>query len=94
MLGKQNGNDVDKYDLNHPKLKRRPFMTLNVLVVGKFYDNFSDLSKQNDRVFYERGVDDPDLLNHQVRHQSILDTRQNIELILNHIRMVPANRSP
>lgn len=42
-------------------------MTLNVSVVGKFYDNFSDLRMQNNSVLYERDRDDPDLLNQKVR---------------------------
>lgn len=94
---KQDGNDVDKYDLNHPKLKRRPFMTLNVLVVGKFHNNFSDLSEQNDSVLYERDQDDPDLLIDAVR-STIYWTKCSLTHkligILNHIRIVPAKRSP
>lgn len=54
-------------------------MTLNVLVVGKFYDNFCDLSKQNDSVLYERSQDDPDLLNHQV-HQQPYSTYDEISI--------------
>lgn len=53
---------MDKYDLNDPKIKRRPFMTLNVSVVGKFYDKLEDLYDKNTAMLYQVEEDDPDLL--------------------------------
>lgn len=42
-------------------------MSLNVLVVGKYFDNFTDLpSKQNNLNLYKTTDDDPSLLNHEV----------------------------
>lgn len=60
----QEGNEFDVYDLNHPKLKRHPFMTLNVMVVGKFYDNFDGLTaKQSQCDMLDcHAEDDPHLL--------------------------------
>ncbi|KAM7358170.1 dynein axonemal heavy chain 3-like [Cochliomyia hominivorax] len=33
------GNDIDKYNMHDPKLKRRPLMTLIVSVIGVHFDN-------------------------------------------------------
>lgn len=67
----QEGNEIDKYDLNHSKLKRHPFMTLNVMVVGKFYDNFDDFTtKQNQCDLYKHNIDDdPSLLAVNIVHK-------------------------
>lgn len=61
----QEGNEVDKYNLNHPKLIYRPFMTITTLVVGKFYDNFHDLpsTKENHfSIYKDDDEDDPNIL--------------------------------
>lgn len=35
----KDGNDIVKYNMHDPKLKRRPFMTLIVSVIGTHFDN-------------------------------------------------------
>lgn len=52
------------YNLNDSKLKRHPFMTLNVMVVGKFYDNFDGLTAKQSQydLFNCHDNDDPYLL--------------------------------
>lgn len=56
----QEGNEVDKYNLNHPKLIHRPFMTLYIMVVGKFYDNFHDLPAQQNHFNLYKNDDEDD----------------------------------
>lgn len=53
---------MDKYHYNHPKLKRRPFMTLNISVVGKFFENLEDLYDKNTSILYRVEEDDPNML--------------------------------
>lgn len=53
---------MTEYDLNHPNIKRRPFMTLNVSVVGKFYENLEDLYDKNTCILYRVDEDDPNLI--------------------------------
>lgn len=53
---------MTEYDLNHPNIKRRPFMTLNVSVVGKFYENLEDLYDKNTGLLYRVEEDDPNLI--------------------------------
>lgn len=59
-LKNQEGNEVDKYDLNHPKLIHRPFMTLYIMAVGKFYDDFHDLPASKKNHFNLYASDDKD----------------------------------
>lgn len=58
----QEGNEIDKYDLNHLKLKRRPFMTLYVTLVGKYSDYSNDKCAKNDLILYKIDDDDPNIL--------------------------------
>lgn len=53
---------MTEYDLNHPNIKRRPFMTLNISVVGKFYENLEDLYDKNTCILYRVEEDDPNLI--------------------------------
>lgn len=53
---------MDKYDLNHPAIKRRPFMTLNISVVGKFHETLEDLYDKNNLFAYQVEEDDPNIL--------------------------------
>lgn len=51
---------MDKYDLNHRKLIQRPFMTLNVFLVGKFHKNIDILSESKEKhILYRNDDDDP-----------------------------------
>lgn len=63
---------MDKYDLNHRKLIRRPFMTLNVLLVGKFHKNIENLSTNREKLgLYRNDDDDPDIFSPQ--HDEVRD---------------------
>lgn len=53
---------MDKYDINHPLVQRRPFMTLNISVVGKFHENIEELYDKNTTITYQVEEDDPNIL--------------------------------
>lgn len=53
---------MENYDRDDPKIKRRPFMTLNISVVGKFYENLEDLYDKNTAILYQVAEDDPNVL--------------------------------
>lgn len=58
----QEGNEMDKYDLSHRKFIQRPFMTLNVFLVGKFHKNIENLSISKEKhVLYQNNDEDPDI---------------------------------
>lgn len=45
-----------------PKLQRRPFMTLNVSVVGKYHETLDDLRDRNNSILYKIDENDPNIL--------------------------------
>lgn len=51
-----------EYDPNHPLLKRRPFMTMYLSVVGKYCDPLPDLYDKKMAMLYETDPHDPNLL--------------------------------
>lgn len=53
---------MDKYDINHQLVRRRPFMTLNISVVGKFHENIEELYDKNTAIAYQVEEDDPNIL--------------------------------
>lgn len=44
------------------KLQRRPFMTLNVSVVGKYHETLDDLRDRNNSILYKIDENDPNIL--------------------------------
>lgn len=66
---RQEGNEIDKYDLNHPKLKRRPFMTLNIMLVGKFHNEIDGSFAANENFQKNDDQDDPNILPMQRMHE-------------------------
>lgn len=48
--------------MHDPKLQRRPFMTLNVSVVGKYHETLDDLRDRNNSILYKIDENDPNIL--------------------------------
>lgn len=50
------------YKIDNPLIKRTPFITLNVTVVGKHCDPLDDLDDRNASMLYQVDEDDPSVL--------------------------------
>lgn len=50
------------YDVDHPLIKRRPFMTMYVSVVGKYCDPLPNVYDKHVVMLYEPDPKDPNLL--------------------------------
>lgn len=50
------------YDVNHPLIKRRPFMTMYLSVVGKHCDPLPELYDKQVAMLYETDPNDPNLV--------------------------------
>ena len=57
---KQDGNLMDEYDIFHPKLKRKPFMTIVVSIVGKHFEQPLKEDPSTSMI-YKIDPDDPQL---------------------------------
>lgn len=58
----QGGNFLKEYNPASLKLRRRPFMTLSVSVVGKYIDDVEDHADKGDSELYQVDPDDPNIL--------------------------------
>lgn len=56
------GNFLREYNPASLKLRRRPFMTLTVSVVGKYADDIVDHADKGDSELYQIDPDDPNIL--------------------------------
>lgn len=58
----KSGNFLREYNPASLKLRRRPFMTLTVSVVGKYADDVEDHADKMDSELYQIDPDDPNIL--------------------------------
>ncbi|XP_055840841.1 dynein axonemal heavy chain 3 isoform X1 [Episyrphus balteatus] len=77
------GNHIDEYDLFHPKLKRRPFMTIIVSVVGKHFEPMLDAETQSTSTIYKIDPSDPRLFQQDFKEATMcFDTYFPADFIL------------
>lgn len=72
------GNFLREYNPASLKLRRRPFMTLTVSVVGKYADDVEDHADKMDSELYQIDPDDPNILAMELDAE-VFDSQNNQE---------------
>lgn len=78
----RHGNLLKDYNPKSSKLKRRPFMTLIVSVVGK-HEEENDESSEKDSALYQIAEDDPNILSMELRTDKPILEERSASFILN-----------
>jgi dynein heavy chain, axonemal len=76
------GNLLNVYNPTSSKLKRRPFMTLIVSVVGK-HEEEGDETSEKDSALYQIDEDDPNILSMELRSEKPVMEERSASFILN-----------
>lgn len=78
----KDGNLLNVYNPKSSKLKRRPFMTLIVSVVGKHGEEGDELSEK-DSALYQIDEDDPNILSMELKSDKPIMEERSASFILN-----------
>lgn len=78
----KHGNLLQVYNPRSSKLKRRPFMTLIVSVVGK-HDEEGDEVSEKDSALYQIDEDDPNILSMELKSEKPIMEERSASFVLN-----------
>lgn len=78
----KHGNLLNVYNPRSSKLKRRPFMTLIVSVVGK-HEEEGDECSEKDSALYQIDEDDPNILSMELKSEKPIMEERSASFILN-----------
>uniref|UniRef100_A0A336M3T0 CSON009294 protein n=1 Tax=Culicoides sonorensis TaxID=179676 RepID=A0A336M3T0_CULSO len=82
------GNFLREYNPASLKLRRRPFMTLTVSVVGKYADDVEDHADKMDSELYQIDPDDPNILSMELDPEPIKMGRSTSYIMKNSGKMI------